>query len=185
MADIETMGVTPGSAIISLGAVKFDITGIQDRFYRRICLKSNMGMGLTIDPDTLSWWMKQSDGARAELANPDNCHLAQVLQEFRNWILTPLRQNSIDVKDVELWGNGASFDNSILGAVYDACGVPAPWERDRGNRCYRTVKALHPDLPMAKRTGTHHNALDDAISQAEHLISLPSFKAMCEQEVAV
>ena len=85
MADIETMGVTPGSAIVSLGAVKFDLTGIQDKFYRRICLKSNLGMGLTIDPDTLSWWMKQSDGARAELVNPDNSHLAQVLQEF-NWM---------------------------------------------------------------------------------------------------
>lgn len=32
------------------------------------------------------------------------------------------------------------------------------------------------------KTRTHHNALDDARSQALHLISLPSFQAMCDRE---
>lgn len=184
LVDLETMGVTPGSAIISIGAVKFSDRGWDSNtFYERISLKSNMAHGLTLDADTLMWWMKQSDEARAEVTNLENRNLASVLQEFKVWMLTRLRENPVNPKDVELWGNGASFDNAILGAAYDVCGIDAPWERDRGNRCYRTVKALHPDMPLEKRTGTHHNALDDAISQAEHLIKLPSFKAMCETEV--
>lgn len=33
------------------------------------------------------------------------------------------------------------------------------------------MKALHSEIKMV-RTGIHHNALDDAQSQAEHLISI-------------
>jgi inhibitor of KinA sporulation pathway (predicted exonuclease) len=33
------------------------------------------------------------------------------------------------------------------------------------------VKNLHPEITM-NRTGTHHNALDDARNQAQHLIDI-------------
>lgn len=171
MADLETMGTAPGSAIVSIGAVKFGINGITDKFYERICLKSCMDAGLTIDPDTIKWWLKQSDEAREELTKPDGEMIHVALMKFTQWInLTPS-------PSVELWGCGANFDNALLGAAYDLLRMPKPW-KFWNDRCYRTVKALHPEHPMQKRTGTHHNALDDAISQAEHLITLPSFRAM-------
>lgn len=47
-------------------------------------------------------------------------------------------------------------------------GVPWPHWNDR---CYRTLKAMRPDVKM-ERTGTHHNAVDDATSQARHALAL-------------
>lgn len=72
--------------------------------------------------------------------------------------------------DAEVWGNGASFDNVILRGAYARNSTPAPWAW-WNDRCYRTIKALHREVPM-ERLGTHHNALDDAISQALHLIRM-------------
>jgi len=40
----------------------------------------------------------------------------------------------------------------------------------------RTIKAQHPDVPLT-HVGTHHNAVDDAESQARHLIAMLSGEA--------
>jgi exodeoxyribonuclease VIII len=39
------------------------------------------------------------------------------------------------------------------------------------DKCYRTVKGMYPDVKM-ERSGTHHNALDDAFYQTLHLIAI-------------
>lgn len=72
--------------------------------------------------------------------------------------------------EIRVWGNGAAFDNVILASAYRRVTAGTPWQY-WNDRCYRTVKALHPDVPM-QRTGDHHNALDDAISQAHQLIAM-------------
>jgi hypothetical protein len=69
---------------------------------------------------------------------------------------------------MRLWGNGASFDNAILAHAYARCGATPPW-KFWNDRCYRTVAAL--TATPRQQGGTHHNALDDARSQAEHLIT--------------
>ena len=67
-------------------------------------------------------------------------------------------------------GNGADFDLPILAAAYAAVGLSVPWKPYNG-RCYRTLKNLAPVVKLA-RPGTHHNALDDARTQAVHAIKL-------------
>ena len=57
-----------------------------------------------------------------------------------------------------------------LSDAYDRAQLPRPWKY-YNDRCYRTVKNLRPDVPMI-RGGTHHNALDDAKSQATHLMAI-------------
>jgi len=69
-----------------------------------------------------------------------------------------------------MWGNGASFDNVILSETYLRLGMKAPWPFWK-NKCYRTAKGMYPAVEI-NRSGTHHNALDDARSQAEHLIAI-------------
>ena len=49
----------------------------------------------------------------------------------------------------------------------DAYRIKPAWPY-RNNRCYRTLKGLLPAIEL-ERSGTHHNALDDAITQARHL----------------
>lgn len=59
----------------------------------------------------------------------------------------------------------------ILAKVYKQCGWKAPPWRYSNERCYRTLKSMAPHIEI-QRTGTHHNAVDDARAQAEHAIRL-------------
>ncbi len=178
MLDLETLGTAPGSVILSIGAVKFNENGVYDDFHIGINIQSCLDAGLTISGDTLMWWMDpERNDARAQWVDPsfDKFVLPSALHQFSNWVFTPH-------SEIEMWGNGASFDNSILGAAYDKIGLQAPWKRDFANRCYRTMKSMYPQIRMPKREGTHHNAVDDATSQVNHLILMPAFQELCALE---
>lgn len=165
MLDLETMGTAPGSAILAIGAVEFAHSTILGTFYQKIDLQSAVDLGLVMDPQTVLWWLRQSDASRLEIAQGEGGHIKDVLSDFSNW----LRENAID-EEIEMWGNGAAFDNTLLAAAYHKLGMRLPWKYSN-DRCYRTVKNLYPDVQMV-RDGTHHNALDDARSQAMHLMAM-------------
>lgn len=166
MLDIETLGSKPGSVITSIGAVKFGDGVITDRFYRRIDPQSCVDVGLKMDVSTVLWWMKQSDEARAEFEG-ESTYINIALIEFSDFIADKAAKD-----EALVWGNGAAFDNALLSAAYDAINWPRPWKYSN-DRCYRTVKALYPTIPL-QRTGVHHNALNDAESQAMHLMEMIS-----------
>jgi hypothetical protein len=168
MLDLETLGTSPGSAILAIGAVKFGGGQILAEFYQRVNLKSCTQYDLKIDPDTVLWWLQQSDEARMEVTK-EGRHLAMVLRSFGEWVHTA--QHAEMEGEPEVWGNGASFDNVLLAVAYDRIGITPPWKCHQNSRCYRTVKNLYPDVQM-ERSGTHHNALDDARSQAMHLMAM-------------
>jgi hypothetical protein len=115
--------------------------------------------GLKAEQATLDWWNAQGEDAKKVLSDPAAMDLPLLLVKFGAWLAT--------FDDVKVWGNGADFDLPILGAAYVACGLPVPWKPYNG-RCYRTLKNLAPQIKL-QREGAHHNALDDAISQATHL----------------
>ncbi len=167
MLDLETLGTAPGSAIIAIGAVKFTEGQILSEFYRRVDLKSNTQYDLKMDPSTVLWWLKQPDEARLEITK-EGVHLASALHIFSEWVM--VAQHREMEHEPEVWGNGASFDNTLLSVAYERTGITCPWKYSN-DRCYRTVKNIYPDIPMP-RTGTHHNALDDARSQAMHLMAM-------------
>lgn len=162
MVDLETMDNKPTSAIVSIGAVFFDKTGIGAQFYKRVDLQSCINSGLTVSGDTIMWWLKQSDQARLELARPAE-ELRQVLEDLHKFMV-----KHCDRKNLRVWGNGASFDNAILQNAYSVTQMPLPWEF-WNDRCYRTLKAMYPGVKL-QRSGDYHNALDDAKSQANHMI---------------
>lgn len=159
MIDIETLGTTPGSLILSIGAVAFDQRGVHhDKFaHWAIDPASCTAAGLTIDPATVAWWMRQSDAARAAAFSEGATHLSDVLQTLASWFL------SHDCEQV--WCHGATFDVPLLDAAYRAAALKAPWAFWNA-RCTRTLYELAGVSPDRSK-GTHHNALDDAINQAE------------------
>lgn len=159
MLDLETMGNSAQAPIIAIGAVEFDANGLGHTFYEVVDLESSMRLGLHPDASTIMWWMQQSDEARAAFKRP-GVQLVEALTNFANWL----------APNVELWGNGAAFDNAILSSSYRAANLMQPW-KFWNDRCYRTVKAMYPQIKL-ERVGTYHNALDDAKSQAEHLIQI-------------
>jgi len=172
MLDLETLGQKPGSVIFSIGACRFDEKGVDEEgaFYTKISPQSCVDAGLTLDVSTVVWWMGQSDDARKELiaAEKGGPSLREALVEFTKW----LAPNASAVNNTCIWGNGSDFDNTMLVAAYQAVGdVPIPW-RFFNNRCYRTMKNMRPGIPLQKRLGTHHNALNDAVTQAHHLLDI-------------
>ena len=166
MLDLEAMGTCSDAAIVSIGAVAFDThTGeLGPTFYRPISLQSSMDAGGKLDAGTVIWWMQQSDGARGAI-HGGGPSLGFALNEFSLW----LRSQALE-QDTRLWGNSAAFDNVILANAYRRAHMPVPWPH-WNDRCYRTMKALNKSITI-DRTGTHHNALDDAISQARHLVEI-------------
>jgi len=162
MLDLETLGTGPGAVIVAIGAVKFNPANMElgEEFYQVIDMVDAQRAGLTIDAGTVKWWLERNEPARGGICQ-GGTELITALTQFRNWLLPD---------EAEVWGNGASFDNPILVAAYRAIHEEAPWKL-WNDRCYRTMKALAPQVKMA-RTGTHHNALDDARSQAVHLMDI-------------
>ena len=72
MIDLETMGTRPDAPIVAIGAVAFrpdsqhkdgemELGGIYGTFYMTIDLAKSVREGAVIDPDTVMWWMQQSD----------------------------------------------------------------------------------------------------------------------------
>lgn len=157
MLDLETVDTRPTAAILSIGAVYFDENGaMHRRYYQAVDVDSCTALGLTSSPSTLEWWGRQNEAARQVFTDPSKVYLIPALFAFAEFV----------EPGAKVWGNGAAFDNAILANAYAAAGLALPW-KFYNDRCYRTVSAFNPVERVQK--GTHHNALDDAISQADHL----------------
>jgi len=154
MVDIETLGLEPGSAILSIGAVEFDSHGPKDSFYQSIDLVSCQEAGLEIDADTLDWWLHQGEEAKEQLTGGED--LAAVLSDFRDWYV----RHGFD----EVWANSPSFDCEHLETAYAAVGQSEPWHF-KDERDFRTVTSLPVDVDI-KHDGVGHDALDDAVYQS-------------------
>lgn len=167
MVDLETLGKQPYAPLLSIGACAFtlmDDEPITDLFYQAINLESCIELGMRPDGDTIKWWAKQEEAARSRAFNdPEQVSLPLALDAFTDWY------NS---RPMRVWGNSARFDCGLLEAAYKLCRKEVPWQW-WNEGCYRTVKNLPGARSVAlQRYGTHHNALDDAISQAVHLRSI-------------
>ena len=110
--------------------------------------------------DTLAWWMKQENALIEAYFNAQTLLVKEgVLQAFQ----------LLEGFEGRVWGNGPSFDCTILAHALRVCGHDTPWkfwmERD-----VRTIVEAANTLSGAMLARVHegmaHNAMDDAISQA-------------------
>ncbi|HCQ9075293.1 TPA: 3'-5' exoribonuclease [Klebsiella pneumoniae] len=175
MVDLETMGKKHNAPIVAIGAVVFDpATGsIGESFYKVVCLESSVNWGAVIDPSTVIWWLKQSSEARSAIVNDDAIPLQDALLQFREFVSDNVAGGS---KKAQVWGNGASFDNSILRSAYDCIAEDYPWEY-WNDRDVRTMVELGQAISFDPKTtipfeGSHHNALADAIHQARYISAI-------------
>ena len=169
MLDLETMGKNPDAPIISIGAIFFDPqTGdMGPEFSKTIDLETAGGV---IDRDTIKWWLKQSREAQSAIMT-DEIPLDDALLQLREFI----DENSGEFF-VQVWGNGANFDNTILRRSYERQGIPCPW-RYYNDRDVRTIVELGKAIDFDARTATpfegeRHNALDDARYQAKYVSAI-------------
>lgn len=162
MIDLETLSTAPDAAIMSIGAVIFDpATGeLGDKFHMRVDFKEAVGSG-RVDTDTLKWWIGQSEEAGKDVTSGTATPL-EVLQAFTEFL----------PDDAVVWGNGATFDVTILASAYTRItNAVAPWKFSNVRDC-RTVEDMATGIcerSEFEREGIHHQALDDAIYQAEYI----------------
>lgn len=175
MVDLETMGKKPGAPIVSIGAVFFDPssgkTGAE--FYQVINLESSMSFGARPDASTILWWLKQSPEARSAIVVDDTVGLVEALEQFLDFIAVNAANGS---RTVQLWGNGSSFDCSLLEAAFELADTPFPiphWNY----RDVRTVVELGKAFGLNSRyeipfEGDQHNALADARHQVKYVSAI-------------
>ncbi|HDJ0423282.1 TPA: 3'-5' exoribonuclease [Escherichia coli] len=169
MIDLETMGKNPDAPINALAGKFFDpATGeMGPEFSKTIDLETSGGV---IDRDTIKWWLKQSREAQSAILT-DEIPLDDALLQLREFI----DENSGEFF-VQVWGNGANFDNFILRRSYERQGIPCPW-RYTNDRDVRTMVALGLVMDFDARSvitfeGERHNALHDARYQAKYVSAI-------------
>jgi hypothetical protein len=164
MLDLETLGNKSNSALLSIGAVEFNLeTGELGRqFYKVIDLQSCLDLGLKINASTFYWWLQQNQQARDAVCVEEKLTLPIVLNDFTHWL-------NDCIKDITIWGNGVRFDVGILEDAYVACGYQnMPWSF-RYERDVRTLVAFAPEIKAnLPFTGTLHNPIDDCKYQIQY-----------------
>ncbi|HDJ8690747.1 TPA: 3'-5' exoribonuclease [Escherichia coli] len=167
--DLETMGTNPDAPINSIGGKFFDPeTGeMGPEFSKTIDAKTGGG---TVDISSIEWWLVQSSEARSAIL-VNQIPLDDALLQFREFI-----SEHSDEKLVQVWGNGATFDNVILRRSYERQGIPCPW-RYHNDRDVRTIVELGKTIGFDARTaipfeGVPHNALDDTRHQAKYVSAI-------------
>lgn len=162
MIDLETMGILPTSAIVSIGAVIFDprINRVTKKtFYMELDWESQDRL---IDPRTQEWWQGRAPKAKAALDGLDS--LEDGLTELAEWL----------PRDAKVWGNGSIFDIAMLEDAYRQHKMDIPWKFWNIRDC-RTIKDMYESARGGydkKAGGTLHHALDDAIFQAQYICDM-------------
>jgi len=157
--DIETLGTSPDTVVLTIGGIKFDPMeddGLHSEFYYRLNADEQIDMGRTVDEKTLEWWETQSDEVKAEaLDTNDRIPVEETLKALNKWLV------GVD----KIWCQGPVFDIGILENLYKQIGLHHNWPfyiiRDS-----RTLFSLMDKDPRKEIDFAAHNALADAIVQS-------------------
>lgn len=176
--DLETLGTQYGAAILSIGAASFnrDTGSIGPTYSAKIDLDEALRYG-KVSASTLRWWLGQGKEAQyaAFSAGGGAVSMQEALQGFNAFI------NTLPA-DICVWGNGPTFDITLLDGAFDALDIPGCVPVWRNNFwCVRDLRTLVDAVDLRKQnipfTGTPHVALDDAVHQAK--IAIACFDALC------
>lgn len=162
MIDLETLATDTDTVVISVGAAAFDISksSIPSTFYMILEMQDQLNKGRKVSADTLKWWMQRSDAVQKvfheKAKAPDT-----VLHTLATWIKT-VCPNS---KELKVWGNGPTFDISIMEHMYKMYNIKCPWSYNQ-IMDLRTFRRFVANNEKVLIPGNAHNALDDAMGQA-------------------
>lgn len=175
MLDIETLGNSASACILQIGACVFDRDSgdIIDTFKADVDPQSSLDHGLTIDVDTVMWWLKQSDDARASITSEPRGRLNEVLANLTSFV----QKYEANPREVNVWCH-ASFDFPIMQNAYKAVRKDAPWHYRSGRdlRTLTDLSGVNIYTIKLKRKGTFHDALDDCLHQVKQTVAC--FKAL-------
>ena len=157
MIDIETLGTSPNSVILTIGAVVFDArgTGIHERLSLRPDIAEQVELGRIVDHDTLDWWEKQSEDAIEEASSDrDRVPFLDVMVELHKFCSNRKA----------IWANGICFDIGILENAFRELNMIPPWDF----WTVRDARTVYEVCGVSIKDGhtTSHKAVEDAEHQA-------------------
>ena len=156
MVDIETFGRDNRSTILSVGVTVFSAFRDDpkcDTFYATLPLQAQLDKGRTVDAKTIHWWLEQEEPIPLDTGQGINLTLG-VLHTF-----------FMAHKGRKLWAHGTTFDIVKLETLFQDFGYTVPWNYWDIMDC-RTVT----NLINCRSKSNNHNALDDAINQAQWIL---------------
>lgn len=171
MIDLETLCTKPTAVVLSAGLVLFDPKeGIKKKHHEVLDVQAQLDSGRTVSESTLKWWFSQGEKAKGIFDNlagdnevNSNLHISSFLSVLEGFL------NGIDLKELKVWGNGPSFDLCMIENMYHEEQRWIPW-KFWNVCCFRTFDRITKCRQKHQRKGTHHDALDDAVYQAECVI---------------
>lgn len=160
MIDIETLGSSPGCSIISIGAIPFEFDSIIDEskwFLLTIDLQSCIDSGLTIENNTLAWWLNENPKLLTDiLKDPHKTSIHDGICKLKRYI------NIHCNKLYSPWSKGSAFDIPILNYAAKKCNVQL-FNGLINERCARTYMSL--DSTIKVDNPYKHNPLSDCLTQ--------------------
>lgn len=173
MIDIETVDTLTTAGIVSIGAVMFEAGGgsyqvCQETFYREVDWMDQLKKGRTQSDDTMAFWGRQPPEVQMALYGIER--LGGVLGEFAIWVKK--------MQPCNVWSKGPHFDMVILEHAMKERGVAIPWKfwQVRDCRTWFDISKKCVDMYTHSRP---HNALDDAIYQAQVVVTISEELSKC------
>lgn len=170
MVDIETLGKNSNSTIFQIAAVSFDIkTGEQYSKFNQIADIAHNNF-LDVDGSTLKWWLNTDKELLTKLLNDGLGSSEILLTNFLAWI----HNQSDDIKNVYLWGNGILFDNKMIQYQLNDIGeiYPIYYKNDRDVRTILELASMKLGISEKELKARYmddslvaHDAIDDCIYQ--------------------
>jgi len=159
MIDVETMGTNPNAPVVQIGAAFFTREGVQVQSLLSINFEEALKYG-KVDGSTIKFWLQQPKEAQNSLFQNERS------MEEATDVFTKL----LEAQNPDYFWAHATFDFPILQSLFASIDkkFPIPFWKMRD---LRTLEML-ADLPIDKSQfkGVPHNALHDAVFQAEHAI---------------
>ncbi|MCB1865189.1 MAG: 3'-5' exoribonuclease [Chromatiales bacterium] len=160
--DIETMDTKFSAAVLSIGAVQFnrDTGQLGIEFYKEVTIDSAVRAG-TVSGSTVTWGIRTEAWLDLFRETSEKVPLVTALDELAALI----RSKTIGPR---VWGNGASFDITILEHAYvnGTVSLAIPWSYQNIRDMRTTVDDAGLELHSIPSVGAAHNALADAKFQA-------------------
>ncbi len=166
---IETMGVGQRAAICQIGLVSFNRDSGQ-RYTESLFdvdLEDSIRLGVEIHTNTVHWWATQKNGF--SYSNKEEVYFIKLALEY---LLTNIILKASPVS-IPIWAKGPTFDLSIIEFYCNRLNMPIPWKYNVP-RDLRTLQDAYEfaGLTLPARKEITHNALQDAIDQADMICRL-------------
>lgn len=173
MLDIETLGLQPTAVVHQIGYCAANLRS-GEYLLEPTNLYVHAPQGTVIDFNTVGWWVRQSDAARAAVF-PE--HVTRMHTESAYLHLLEAYEG-LGGRDagVTVWASPAMFDLPMLthsfGQARPDLREPKPWPYYMERDLMTLYKMLDPEKKLKPTNPIEHDAASDAKAQMDHLIAI-------------